>query len=267
MSASQGGLGRGLAAIFTGPDAPRDESLRGRFVDSALTSLEAGGHLSVCGYVHSCDGDASVTLRSPDIRGLHPTEAYQLFTALGAVTQEGPGAHPFTFGRIDATAVVTAGTRSRGTFFFADAALDQERHQRLLQFCSVYAPVIHDHDLPPQPDEHVHLVLDQAGEAAHAEVTVGTDVGFGSSASAQTAVAQAALTAVAEHAKLVDVGEVRGTDGASAFVVAAGEGGRMATGAAMAGAGTHVAVAVAAIRAGRALRRAQEARASRPRQP
>ena len=255
MSASQGGLGRGLAAIFTGPDAPRDESLRGRFVDSALTSLEAGGRLAVCGYVHSADGDVSVALRSPEIQGLHPTQAYQLFSALGALTHEGSGTHTFTFGGLDATAVVTDGTNSRGTFFFADAALDPNRRERLLQFCSVYAPVIHDHDLPPQHDEHVHLVLDQAGEAAHAEVTIGTSVGFGSSASAQEAVAQAALTAVAEHGKLVDVGEVRSADGASAFVVAAGEGGRMATGAAMAGAGTHVAVAVAAIRAGRALRR------------
>lgn len=255
MKGSQGGLGRGLAAILTGPGAPRDESLRGRFIDSALTSLNAGRRLALCGYVHACDSDVSVDLRSPDLQGLHPTQAYQLFSSVGSLADGGLGTHAFTFDRLDATAVVTAGSRSRGTFFFADESLDADRLERLVQFCHVYAPVIHDHDLPPEPDEHVHLVLDQAGEAAHAEVTVTTQVGFGSAASAEAAVAQAALTSVAENAKLVDVGEVRSPDGASAFVVAAGEAGRMATGAAMAGAGTHVAVAVAAIRAGRGLGR------------
>ena len=254
MKGSQGGLGRGLAAILTGPNAPRGESLRGRFIDSALTSLTAGGRLALCGYVHSCGSDVSVDLRSPDLHGLHPTQAYQLFSAVGSLADDAPGVHVFGFDHLRATAVVTDGARSRGTFFFADDTLDPDRLDRLIRFCHVYAPVIHDHDLPPRPDEHVHLVLDQAGEDAHAEVTVASHAGFGSAATAQTAVAQAALTSVAQEAKLVDVGEVRSADGASAFVVAAGEAGQMATGAAMAGAGTHVAVAVAAIRAGRGLR-------------
>lgn len=255
MTAPQGGLGRGLAAILTGPGAPRDESLRGRFIDSALTSLTAAGRLALCGYVHAGDTDVSVDLRSPDLHSLHPTQAYQLFSAVGSLSDGPPGRASFGFDRLDATAVVTDGTRSRGTFFFADRTLDGDRLERLVQFCHVYAPVIHDHDLPPQPDEQVHLVLDQAGEAAHAEVTVGANVGFGSAVSAQHAVAQAALAAVAEGAKLVDVGEVRSTHGASAFVVAAGDGGQVATGAAMTEAGTHVAAAVAALRAGRGLRR------------
>ena len=51
MKGAQGGLGRGLAAILTGPNAPRDESLRGRFIDSALTSLTAGGRLALCGRI------------------------------------------------------------------------------------------------------------------------------------------------------------------------------------------------------------------------
>ncbi|MEM7285795.1 MAG: hypothetical protein AAF480_05540 [Actinomycetota bacterium] len=255
MRATQGGLGRGLAAIFTGPDAPRDESLRGRFIESALTSLSGGGRLGLCGYVHVRGVDVSVALRSPEMRSLHPTQAYQLFTALGSIAEGDLGRHTFSFGHLAATAVVTEGTRSRGTFFFADEAMGDDRLGRLVDFCSVYAPVIHDHDVAPRVDEHVHLVLDQAGQAAHAEVTVAAEVGFGSAGSAQIAVAQAALAAVAQEAKLVDVGEVRSADGATAFVVAAGEGGRMGTGAAMAGAGTHVAVAVAAVRAGRALRR------------
>ena len=254
MKGAQGGLGRGLAAILTGPNAPRDESLRGRFIDSALTSLTAGGGLTLCGYVHAAAADVSVDLRSPDLHGLHPTQAYQLFSSVGAIAEGPIGTHTFVFDHQEATAVVTEGARSRGTFFFAGPTVDADRADRLVQFCEVYAPVIHNHDLPPGPDEHVHLVLDQAGDAAHAEVTVGGQVGFGSAPSAQTAVAEAALTSVVEGAKLVDVGEVRSADGASAFVVAAGDGGRMATGAAIAGAGTHVALAVAALRAGRGLR-------------
>lgn len=254
MTASQSGLGRGLAAILTGPDASRDQTLRGRFIDSALTSLTAGGRLQLCGYAHTTPPDVTVDLRSPNLHGLHPTQAYQLFSAVGSVADGPPGPARFVFDHLDATAVVTQGVRSRGTFFFADESLEPARLARLVRFCQVYAPVIHDHDLPPTPDEQVHLVLDQAGETAHVEVTVAsTHVGFGSAPSAQTAVAQAALTAVAPEAKLVDVGEVRGAEGASAFVVAAGSDDAMATGAAMAGTGTHVAVAVAAVRAGRAL--------------
>ena len=67
--------------------------------------------------------------------------------------------------------------------------------------------------------------------------------------------AQAALAAVTSDAKLVEVGEVRATDGMSAFVVAAGEQGRLATGAATVTTGAHLAAAVAAVRAGRALTR------------
>ena len=80
-----GGLGRGLAAILTGPTERIGTSLRDRFIDSALTSVAAGGPLRLCGYVHTIDEDSELTLRSPDLRSLHPTEAYRLFTKLGEI--------------------------------------------------------------------------------------------------------------------------------------------------------------------------------------
>lgn len=248
-----GGLGRGLAAIFTGPTTPDGDSLRARFVDSALTSLSTGRTLRLCGYVHDIDGDATVTLRAPELQSLHPTEAYQLFSELGALARGTAPDTSFTMQGIDALAVVTAGTRTRGIFFFGDAALDAATADRLTRFCRVYAPVIHDHDRPAGADERIHLVLDQQGGDAHAEITLGSAVGFGSAARPHEAVANAALTAVSPEAKLVEVGEVRSGDGAAAFVVAAGEHGRLGTGAAPVVAGADAAAAVAAVRAGRAL--------------
>ena len=62
----------------------------------------------------------------------------------------------------------------------------------------------------------------------------------------------AALTAISQDVKLVEVGEVRAGDGAAAFVVAAGEQGRLGTGAAPIVEGPDSAAAVAALRSGRA---------------
>lgn len=248
-----GGLGRGLAAILTGPTERTGTSLRDRFIDSALTSVTAGGQLRLCGYVHTIGEDSELTLRSPDLRSLHPTEAYQLFTKLGEVAHLDIGDHGFTIAGVPANATLTVGTRSHGLFFFGDNALTPEQTTKLASFCRVFAPVIHEHDHPASETERVHLVLDQEGGNAHAEITIDGRVGFGSAPKAHEAVASAALTAISQGAKLVEVGEVRAGDGAAAFVVAAGEQGRLGTGAAPIVAGPDSAAAVAALRAGRAL--------------
>ncbi len=254
VSSPTGGLGRGLSAILPGSAPERLDSLRAQFVDTALSSLVAGGARQLCGYVHHDGDQVEVTLRLPDPVGLHPVLAYQLFAPLGAIAALG-GRHQFRIAGSDALAVVTVTPRSRGIFFFGDPELPPEGRDRLASFCEVFAPVIHDHDRPADEGEELHLTLDQKGGDAHAEVTVGSQVGFGSGPRAQVAVARAALASVSADAELVEVGEARHSDGSAAFVVAAGKKGRMRAGAAPVVAGQDAAAGLAALRAGRALER------------
>ncbi|MGI9622935.1 MAG: hypothetical protein ACR2PK_08880 [Acidimicrobiales bacterium] len=252
MNTSNGGLGRGLAAIFTRTPDPDESSLRRRFIDSALTSLNGERQLQLCGYIHDLEGDPSVTMRSPQLESLHPTEAYRLFAAISNVPSTSDGAHALDLGSSKATAVVTLSDRANGLFFFGDPSIDDAEGQRLVQFCSVYAPVILDHDRPFDDQEKVHLVLDQAAAEVHAEVTVVGRIGKGSGDDPHSAVARAAIAAISDEAELVEVGQVR-TETASAFVVAVGSATGVATGAADSTSGDNIAVAVAAIRAARGL--------------
>lgn len=250
MSGSTGGLGRGLAAILTGPSlSGHEQTLRARFVDSALASLSGVNPLWLCGYVHQHGDDVDVTLRAPELRSLHPTQAYQLFTAVSSLVDEPVGRHPFQLGEMPAMAVMTTGEEASGMFFFGDATLDSILTDQLASFCEVYAPVLHDHERPARDHERLHLVLDQEGGAVHAEVAIGDDVGFGSAARSHQAAALAAVNARCPQAKLVDVGEVRAGDGGAAFVVVAGELGRIGMGAAPFVAGPDAAAALAALRA------------------
>lgn len=255
MSGQPGGLGRGLAAILTGPplEGPL-ETLHARFVASALASLSSSAPLSLCGYVHISEQHGpDVTLRAPELHSLHPTQAYELFTALGSLVDRAPGRHRFELGRLQAMAVATASGGDHSLFFFGDEGLDDIATDRLAAFCEVYAPVLHDHARSPSDDERFHLVLDQEGGTVHAELSIGGAVGFGSAARSHQAAALAAISARGADAKLVEVGEVRTADGAASFVVVAGEMTRMAMGAAPVAAGPDAAAALAALRAANTL--------------
>ena len=251
-----GGLGRGLAAILTGPTTPSVAgSVKLRLIDSALTSLSQRGARSLAGYLDDLGGEPEMHLRSPEVRSLHPTQAFVTFAKLGDVAKLDDGRHEFELDHVSATALLsTTGTR-RSMFFFGDTDLDAAAIDQLAMFCEVYAPVLHLHNVAADESERIHLVLDQEGEDTHAEVVVHGSTGFGSSEKPHDAIATACIHAVASTAKLLSVGEVRGDDGTAAFVVAAGEGGRLHMGAAPASSfsAVGVAVAVAALRAVRPL--------------
>lgn len=254
-AASSGGLGRGLAAILTGPDGEAPgRSLRARLVHSALETLQSSGARALCGYLHEPAGEPEVFLRAPEVRSLHPTQAYMLFSTLGAAAGR-PGRHDVSIQDLDATVVTSVDGERSGSFFFGDPTLDDDERSRLAEFAEIYAPVLFTYDRAPGADERVHLVLDQDGATSHAEVAVGGRTGFGSSLRSHDAIAAAAIDTVSSQTKLVSVGEVRGGDGATAFVVAAGGRGRLRMGAAPVAAspGVSAAVAVAALRAARAL--------------
>lgn len=254
MNAASSGLGRGLAAIFTGPDAASgDDSLRSRLIESALSSLSDGRSLGLCGYLHDHDGDVSVTLRSPKLHSLHPTEGYHLFTSLAALKSRCNGRHEFRVGDREAWAVTSVFGETRGVLFFGDSAITDVDAARLADFCEVYMPVILGHDRPSSEAERLHLVLDQEGGAVHAKVSVGGAVGFGSASRSHLAAARAALSTRCVDAKLVDVGSVVASDGAASFVVAAGDMGTLGMGAAPVVEGHDAAAAVAALRASDAL--------------
>ena len=254
MSTAAGGLGRGLAAILTGPSLPVHEgSLRSKFVATALSSLGNDQLLALAGYVHSQADDTDVTLRSPELRSLHPTQAYQLFTALERIGSRPDGRHRFTVGDLGAHAITVSRGGARGICFFGDPGMPDDQVGRLANFCEVYLPVILEHDQLANDSERLHLVLDHDGGTVHAEVSIDGRTGFGSAARTDMAAAQAALTAVSQDAKLTNVGAVRAGDFGSAFVVAAGDMGRLAMGAAPVAGGPDAAAALAAFRAGVAL--------------
>lgn len=140
-------------------------------------------------------------------------------------------------------------------FFFGDAELDPHAEERLNAFCQIYAPVLGGHLIEADETERVHLVLDQDGSTSHAEVVLDGRTGFGSRARSREAIASAAVAAVSTEAKLASVGEVRGDDGAAAYVVAVGEAGRLGMGAApiVPASGVPTAIAVASVRAAREL--------------
>lgn len=256
MTGSSGGLGRGLAAILTGPGTQqRGDGLQSRFVESALTSLDGGKRLRYCCYVHDVDGEAEVTLRSPELTSLQPTSAYRLFTDIGAAADAGDGHHVGSLGDVVTHAIGCSRGSRRSLFFFGDERLDESDVTRLAAFCSVYAPVILEHDIPPRPREQLHLVLDQHGSEVHAQVSVNDDVGSGTAESPQEAAVQAALSSQRRGAKLVQVGEVRARGRAAVFVVAADASGAISMGAAPVGAGPDAAAALAALRAARSLSR------------
>ncbi len=259
MTAPRSGLGRGLAAIFTGPAAPGEQSVRGRLVESALSSLAASGPLRLCGHVHDVDGTPAVALRSPELSSLHPTEAYQLFSNLSSIAQAGTETQRFRMGRLDAYAVVTSHPTTASVFFFGDEDLTEERATHLVNFCTTYAPVIHTHDLAPSADEHVHLALDVQGGEARAEVTLDDAAGVGTAAKASRAAAAGALALLYDDASVVDVGEVRAASGAAACVVVARRGRTIKMAAAPITAGSDAAAAVAALRSGRLLAHAAQA--------
>lgn len=252
MSSPTGGLGRGLAAILTGPSlTPSDASLRARLTDSAMSSLCNVTGLSLCGYIHvGGAGETDVTLRAPELRRLHPTQAYELFTTLDQILRgDATGRASFNLAEMTGTAVLLDLRGGRSLFFFGDDHLDEELVDQLAAFCEVYAPVLHDHDRPPGDHERLHLVLDHDGGTVHAEIRGVGGIGFGSGSRTQDAAAQAAVNACCDRAKLVDVGQVRSVGTAASFVVVAGEGGRLGMGAAPVSSGPDAAAALAAYRA------------------
>ena len=256
MTGTSGGLGRGLAAILTGPGTQQtDHGLRSRFVESALTSLDGGKRLQYCCYVHDPDDEAEVTMRSPELTSLHPTSAYRLFTDIGAAADAGDGHHVGSLGDVTTHAIGCSRGSRRALFFFGDERLDESDVTRLASFCSVYAPVILEHDVPPRPSETLHLVLDQHGSEVHAQVSDNDHMGSGAAERPQEAAAQAAVSSQRRDAKLVQVAEVRARGCGAVFVVASDAHGDISMGAAPVSAGPDAAAALAALRAARSLSR------------
>jgi hypothetical protein len=147
MTMPAGGLGRGLSTILTGSSIapPPRGSTTEQLIERALTAMASRGPLRVCGYLDDPLGSADLTLRSPDLGSLHPTEAYQLFSALSAVDAGAPGRHDLDIGSHRAMAVAVEADASRGLWFFGDDRLDDTSIERLAQIAEAHGPAVCDH--------------------------------------------------------------------------------------------------------------------------
>lgn len=257
MSSGTRGLGRGLAAILhggPGSTAGDTGSVLGRLVDATARGLATGRALTLNGYLHlPDDGEAELHLAAPRLGDLHPTEAWQVCSALHqAITA------PTELTRVrllggDAVTVRTHGPVSQGIHVVAADRLDATTVDLLVRFCAVWAPVLHGHALDPLPSEKCELTLDQADGTAHVELRLGHHTGFGSAPDQRDAVAQATLAALddpAKPAELTTLGE--GAERCVVVTIATADG-ATALGAAPIRHGELPAVAVAVQRASRAL--------------
>jgi hypothetical protein len=147
MTMPAGGLGRGLSTILTGAStapAPRGSTTE-QLIERALTEMASRGPLRVCGYLDDPFVRAGLTLRSPELGSLHPTEAYQLFSGLNGVDARAPGRHDLDIGSHVAMAVVVETDSGTGLWFFGDDRLDDTSIERLAQIAEAYGPAVCDH--------------------------------------------------------------------------------------------------------------------------
>ena len=137
MTSPAGGLGRGLSTILTGAStAPASRgSTTDQVVERALTEMASWGPLRVCGHLDDPTGAADLVLRSPDLGSLHPTEAYQLFSALSSVDVEAPGRHDLDIGSHRAKTLEDL----EDTNFDLAITLAPEAHHRVLDLTRTQA--------------------------------------------------------------------------------------------------------------------------------
>jgi len=172
MTRPAGGLGRGLPTILTGAStapAPKG-STTDHLIERALTAMASRGPLRVCGYLDDPLGRADLTLRSPDLGSLHPTEAYQLFSALNSVDAGTPGRHDLDIGSHRVMAVVVEAGGGRGLWFFGDDRLDDTAIERLAQLAEAHGPAVCDHRPTAAEPDPIAVDLDRSDTSWSAQV-------------------------------------------------------------------------------------------------
>jgi hypothetical protein len=125
----------------------------------------------VCGYLDDPSGRADLTLRSPDLGSLHPTEAYQLFSALSGVDAGSPGRHDLDLGSHRAMAVVVETGEDSGLWFFGDDRLDDTSIERLAQLAEAHGPAVCDHRPATADNDPIAVELDRSGTGWSARVS------------------------------------------------------------------------------------------------
>lgn len=224
MTMSAGGLGRGLSTILTGAStapAPRGSTSE-QLIERALTAMASRGPLRVCGYLDDPLGDAELTLRSPDLASLHPTEAYQLFSALSGVDAGVPGRHDLDIGSHRSMAVVVEAGGGRGLWFFGDERLDDTSVERLAQIAEAHGPAVCDHRPAGADADLITVDLDHADTGWSARVrwceSGGPVEGDGIGARPVDAAAAAVIEALGLASALVEVDAVAAENGETAVV-------------------------------------------------
>ena len=236
-----------------------------RVVYAGLDALRLVLAPDLCACLHEVKGQSpQLYLRSPDLSTLSATEAFTLFGALRdlLMTSADLGESGATVTGYTTVALATSGDASRavwavgrwdGTF----DAYEREVAHELIKATGAVAHALDDAAAPEDATGAIRITLDSQGDRVHAEVwipvagTVHSATGDGPSPT--TAVAQATLATVNPALKLGSVGEDV-IDGERAVLVLVRDvGGTAGLGCALCGEDVLRAVAVAALRAARAL--------------
>jgi hypothetical protein len=233
---------------------------------SCLDEVRRAVPLDLCAYLHAGEGHApQLYLRAPELSELDPAEAFDLFTAMRDLLDQGRYdavvAHVAGFSGI---AVPSRNETSYGLFLLGrrGAELDDEEQARAAALARVVGSMLHRiaRAQPVKVDEEpTQLSVEVVDGVAEADVRVqlGGEVreGHGEAPSSALAVARAVVAAAGGDVTVGSPGDVK-VDGDRVVVVVASNGeGVKAVGAVMQGADHLQAVAAATLAAVRSLRR------------
>jgi len=235
-----------------------------RVVYAGLDALRLVLAPDLCACLHEVKGESpQLYLRSPDLSTLSATEAFTLFGGLrdllAATDVDASGGSVAGYTTV---ARATSGDASRavwavGRWDGAFDAYEQEVADELIKAAGAVAHALDDAAAPDEATGPIRISLDSQGDRVHAEVWIpvagAVHSATGDGPSPTTAVAQATLATVNPALKLGSVGEDV-IDGERAVLVLVRDvAGTAGLGCALCGEDVLRAVAVAALRAARAL--------------
>jgi hypothetical protein len=226
-------------------------------VYAGLDALRAAMFLDLCAYLHVAhDMGPQLYLRAPELSTLDANEAFELFGALRDTLRDAPSEETeVALGSFTALALTTSGSRSRGLHVVGrrDGVLDDAERDLAIRLCRSLAAVCHTLEArveTPADTAPVRVAVESGDGEAKAEVSVpmtgGLRTGWGSGASAVTAVASAVLDAVGVECELLHAGDVDAA-GEHALLVLLSDGSHRALGSALASGDPLRAVAAATL--------------------
>jgi hypothetical protein len=235
---------------------------------SCLDELRRAVPLDLCAYLHAADGHTpQLYLRTPDLADLDPAEAFDMFTAMRDLLEQGRYdavvAHVAGFSGL---AIPTRGESSHGLFLLGrrGSGLGEDEETKLAALARIVGSMLHrlagTPSAPSEEPEPTQLTIEVVDGVARAEVRVVLHgeprLGRAEAPSSAIAVARAVVAAAGPGITVGPPGEVAVDGDRVMVVVARTEDGAKTVGAVIEGPDPLQAVAASTLAAVRGLSRA-----------